>query len=145
MLAGEPAAGVLEPATGVLGGATPRVAGEKSVILLSNFRIDIRHHLTYVRREANEVVNVTKVAIAAALMVVIAGGTSGGLQASVSPLPSGSPTIAVPATRAPHARDGGVPRATARRARSLVRHVAFCARHKHGSKRLALLAASRSC
>jgi hypothetical protein len=99
----------------------------------------------FANKEANEGVKVVKLAIAAALMVVVAGGTSGRLDASVCPPPSSSPAVAVPATRAAHARHGGVPRATVRRARPLVRHMAFCARHKHGTKRLALPAASRSC
>ena len=97
------------------------------------------------KKEANEGVKVVKVAIAAAVMVVVAGGTRGRLQASVCPPPSGSPAVAVPATRAAHARHGGVPRATARLTRPLVRHLALCARRRQVKKRLALPAASRSC
>jgi hypothetical protein len=89
-------------------------------------------------------VKVVTIAIGAALMVVVAGGTSGRLGASVCALPSGS-ALAVPATAAAHARHGGARRPTAHLTRPPVRYLALCARHRQLKKRLALPAACRFC
>jgi len=86
-----------------------------------------------------------KIASAAALMVVLAGGTSGRLNASVCPLQSGSAAAAVPGTVAADARAGGAHRGTGRLARPPVRLLAARARHRRVKKRLSLHAASRSC
>jgi hypothetical protein len=86
-----------------------------------------------------------KIPIAAGLMLVVAGGTSGRLNAWACPLQSGSTAAAVPGTLAADARPGGAPRGTARLARPPVRPLALRARHRQVKKRLALPAASRSC